>query len=134
MGGHVFFSQNHARKEDFSWEFSDCKRCKFLCRKMRISWKTMKFGPVDVFFLGGGGGGEKIYHLSRNSGRRFTLVVPSDTPSFVYLFWCYSGAPLASSINMWIHSVHEYQHGLHGQASQDASEKDASWFTSFLLK
>ena len=130
MGGNVFFSQNHARTEDFSWESSDCKRCKFLCRKMRISWNMMKFGPVDVFFFGEGGG--RKYHLSRNSGRRCTLVVPSDI-----FFGATQGSRLAS-INKHVGYIHVLNiNNMHGQdwtSSQDASEKDASWFTSFLLK
>ena len=51
-----FFSQNHARKEDFSWEFSDCERCKFLCRRLRISWKIDEVWTCGCVFFGRGGG------------------------------------------------------------------------------
>lgn len=82
----------------------------------------MKFGPVDVFFFLG-----RKYHLSRNSGRRFTLEVPSDI--FLVLLRLRTGI-----INKHVGYIqHEYQQYA-WTSSQDASEKDASWFTSFLLK
>lgn len=102
-GRKCFFFQNHARTEDFSWEFSDCKRCKFLCRKMRISWKIDEGLDLWMCFFLGGGRGRK-YHLSRNFGRRFTLVVPSDI-----FFGATPGCRLASSINMLDTFNIEYQ-------------------------
>lgn len=83
----MFFFQNHARTEDFSWEFSDCKRCKFLCRKMRISWKIDEGLDLWMCFFLGGGRGEKISLV-----QKFWQKIYFGSSKW-HLFWCYSRLP-----------------------------------------